>query len=290
MVAAWNTPHPDPIAPLGRNLCDELFGQHPWDFIQAPAPNPSEKPQWRTVTDYPLRPRVLWASVGKTPTNSSAFASIAKPATACSTSMPRAPTATQKAIAQIRAALETLGIVRTLLIRSSHSGGLHLYIPLPEPVKTFDLAVALHECLTAQGFQFTNGQLEQFPNVKTYGNEKIIHYNGHRLPLQPGTGSCLLDDDLNPISDRLADFLHQWQQAASQQDLRRTAPRPQNRSRQPPQTRQKTAPSQPPQSSLANKTSKPKSTTAGAALARPTTCSKPLPATATSSWACKTTP
>jgi hypothetical protein len=60
MVAAWNTPHPDPIAPLGRRLC-EIFGQHPWDFIQAPNPGPHSATQWKTITDYPLRPRVLWA-------------------------------------------------------------------------------------------------------------------------------------------------------------------------------------------------------------------------------------
>jgi hypothetical protein len=217
MVAAWNTPHPEPISPLGRHLCD-IFGQHPWDFIQAIAPNPSDKPQWRTVTDYPLRPRVLWAKwqdpdqlIGVRFNSQTRYGLLDIDA--------KSAYCNAEAIAQIRAALETIGIVRTLLIRSSHSGGLHLYIPLPEPIKTFDLAVALHECLTAQGFQFTHGQLEQFPNVKTYGNERIIHYNGHRLPLQPHTSSCLLDNDLNPTSDKLDRFLHQWQQAASQQDL-----------------------------------------------------------------------
>jgi hypothetical protein len=245
MVAAWNTPHPDPIAPLGRRLC-EIFGQHPWDFIQAPAPAPGDKPQWKTVTDYPLRPRVLWAKwqdpdqlIGVRFNSQTRYGLLDIDA--------ESPYCNPESLAEIRAALETIGIVRTLLIRSSHSGGLHLYIPLPEPIKTFDLAVALHECLTAQGFQFTNGQLEQFPNVKTYGNERIIHYNGHRLPLQPNTSSCLLDDDLNPTSDRLRRLPAPV--AASRLPTRpqRTAPRPQNRSRQPPQTQQKTAPLQPPQ-------------------------------------------
>jgi hypothetical protein len=217
MVAAWNTPHPDPIAPLGRRLC-EIFGQHPWDFIQAPAPTPGDKPHWKTITDYPLRPRVLWAK-WQDPDQLIGVRFNAQTRYGLLDIDAESPYCNPESLAEIRAALETIGIVRTLLIRSSHSGGLHLYIPLPEPIKTFDLAVALHECLTAQGFQFTNGQLEQFPNVKTYGNERIIHYNGHRLPLQPNTNSCLLDNDLNPTSDRLTDFLHQWQQAASQQDL-----------------------------------------------------------------------
>jgi hypothetical protein len=33
-------------------------------------------------------------------------------------------------VAEIRAALETIGITRTVLTRSSWNGGLHLYIPL----------------------------------------------------------------------------------------------------------------------------------------------------------------
>jgi hypothetical protein len=195
-----------------RNLRPAPLGLHP-----SPGPGP-RRTQWKTITDYPLRPRVLWAKwqdpdqlIGVRFNSQTRYGLLDIDA--------ESPYCNPESLAEIRAALETIGIVRTLLIRSSHSGGLHLYIPLPEPIKTFDLAVALHECLTAQGFQFTNGQLEQFPNVKTYGNERIIHYNGHRLPLQPHTNSCLLDNDLNPTSDRLTDFLHQWQQAASQQDL-----------------------------------------------------------------------
>ncbi|MEO0988978.1 MAG: hypothetical protein AAFY20_26075, partial [Cyanobacteria bacterium J06639_14] len=113
----------------------------------------------------------------------------------------------------------TIGITRTLLLRSSHSNGLHLYMPLAEPVKTFDLAVALHECLKAQEFEIAKGQLEIFPNVKTYGVERIILYNGHRLPLQPVTGSCLLDDNLNPMSDSLAQFFGLWDGAVAHQDM-----------------------------------------------------------------------
>jgi hypothetical protein len=226
MVAAWNTPHPDPIAPLGRRLC-EIFGQHPWDFIQAPNPGPHSATQWKTITDYPLRPRVLWAK-WQDPDQLIGVRFNAQTRYGLLDIDAESPYCNPESLAEIRAALETIGIVRTLLIRSSHSCGLHLYIPLPEPIKTFDLAVALYECLTAQGFQFQNGQLEQFPNVKTYGNERIIHYNGHRLPLQPNTGSCLLDDDLNPTSEglrpalggqRLETFFRQWDIAASQQDL-----------------------------------------------------------------------
>ncbi|MGB3518570.1 MAG: hypothetical protein WBA43_19085, partial [Elainellaceae cyanobacterium] len=126
---------------------------------------------------------------------------------------------TAEGVAQIRAALETIGITRTLLLRSSWSGGLHLYIPFAELVNTFNLAVALKECLKAQGFRLKAGQLEIFPNVKAYGVETFIEYMGHRLPLQPGSGSCLLDDALNPIGDSLARFFWLWDGAAGHQDM-----------------------------------------------------------------------
>jgi hypothetical protein len=47
----------------------------------------------------------------------------------------------------MRAALETIGICRTILIRSSWSEGLHLYIPLSSTVPTFGLAKAIKLCL-----------------------------------------------------------------------------------------------------------------------------------------------
>jgi hypothetical protein len=217
MVASFHPPKPIPADPLGQRL-HELFGRNLWDFIEAPAPNPSEKPQWRTVTHYQMRPRILWQRwqdpdtlIGVRFESQTRYGLLDIDA--------GSPYCNAESIAVIRAALETLGITRTLLLRSSHSNGLHLYLPLPEPVKTFDLAVALEACLTVQDFQLTNGKLEIFPNPKPYGVEKIIHYNGHRLPLQPGTGSYLLDDDLNPTSDQLDLFFWLWDGAASHQDI-----------------------------------------------------------------------
>jgi hypothetical protein len=193
-------PPAPPVSILGQQL-HRLFGQQPWDFLEAPAPIPGQKPQWRTVTTYPLKPRILWQRwqdpeilIGVRFDSHTRYGLVDIDV--------NSPYCHPQAIAQIRAALETIGLVRTLLIRSSHSGGLHLYLPLPELVKTFDLAVALHHCLSAQGFAIASGTLEIFPNPKPYGVEKIIHYNGHRLPLQPGSGSCLLDEELNPIGDR----------------------------------------------------------------------------------------
>ncbi len=124
------------------------------------------------------------------------------------------------AIQTIKAALETIGIYRTVLIRSSWSEGLHLYIPLPAAVSTFGLACALKQCLEAQGLAVSQGKLEIFPNCKTYAKPgTFIEYNAHRLPLQPASGSCLLDDDYHPISQDLGRFFEVWDIAAAGQDL-----------------------------------------------------------------------
>lgn len=216
MVTSFHPRDPLPGSVTGQRLC-EIFS-HLWDFIQAEIPSDGEKPQWWTVSDYPLRPRVLWQLwqslddlIGVRFGQTTSYALLDIDATS--------PYCNADAIAEIRAALETIGIARTILIRSSNSGGMHLYIPLANALKTFDLAVALHECLKAQGFQLTNGMLEIFPNVKPYGTGgQLTNYNAHRLPLQPGTGSCLLDDALNPTGESLEYFFSLWDTAAVCQD------------------------------------------------------------------------
>lgn len=207
-----------PADPVGQRLC-ETFGFYLWNCIRAELPNDATaKPAWQTITKYELRPRVLWNDWQDANTligvrfgheTTYGLLDIDAGSDYCSAA----------AIAQIRGALETIGITRTVLIRSSWSGGLHLYLPLPEVVNTFNLAVALHECLQAQGFRLKAGQLEVFPNIKAYGIKTFIDYNAHRLPLQPASGSCLLDDDLNPIGNSLARFFWLWDGAASHQDM-----------------------------------------------------------------------
>jgi hypothetical protein len=209
---------PLPGEPNGKRLC-EIFGTYRWQFIEAAVPeDATQKPQWQTITKYPLRPRVLWrlwrdakTLIGVRFGRTTSYALIDLDTGGCYYS--------PEALAQVRAALETIGITRTLLVRSSWSGGFHLYIPLPEAVNTFNLAVALNECLKAQGLQIKSGQLEIFPNVKAFGVKAFIEYNAHRLPLQPGSGSCLLDDALQPVTDNLAQFLWVWDGVAQAQDM-----------------------------------------------------------------------
>ncbi len=207
-----------PADPLGQRLC-EIFGRYLWNCIRAELPDDATaKPAWQTITKYELRPRVLWNDwqdaqvlIGVRFAHETFYGLLDIDAGSdyCS----------PEGVADLRAALETIGITRTILTRSSWSGGLHLYLPFPDPVNTFNLAVALKECLKSQGFRLRPGQLEIFPNVKAYGVQTVIEYNAHRLPLQSASGSCLLDDDLNPIGDNLSRFFWLWDGATGHQDM-----------------------------------------------------------------------
>ncbi|MEL6159912.1 MAG: hypothetical protein AAFR18_11890 [Cyanobacteria bacterium J06627_32] len=109
-------------------------------------------------------------------------------------------------------AMESLGLCRYLLIRSSVSGGLHIYFPLAEPVSSWGIACAAHAALTAAGISIAGGICELFPNKKAFNAE----HNGHRLPLQQG--SFILDDDFRCIGNNKAVFLQQWQHCGAGQD------------------------------------------------------------------------
>ena len=109
-------------------------------------------------------------------------------------------------------AMEALGLCRYLIVRSSSSGGIHIYFPLAEPVSAWGLACAAHAALTAAGVRVVGGTCELFPNKKAFNAE----HNGHRLPLQQG--SFLLDDDFRCIDNDKAAFLVQWQHCAARQD------------------------------------------------------------------------
>lgn len=206
---------------FGQRIC-QIFGRYRWQTIEAQAPDDATaKPNWKTVKNYPLRPRSLWLKwqdakqlVGVRFGNVTQYAVIDIDA--------GSPYRSPEALRHIRAALETIGLTRTLLTRSSWNGGLHLYIPLPEDVPTFDLAIALKQCLQSQGFTLKQGQLETFPNVKSFGKYWIgqfSEYNAHRLPLQPGSGSVLLNDDFQPIGSDLQRFFWSWDTCTQAQDM-----------------------------------------------------------------------
>ncbi|MBW4444272.1 MAG: hypothetical protein KME10_24205 [Plectolyngbya sp. WJT66-NPBG17] len=206
-----------PHDPLGQRLC-ETFSY----FWQTLVGINESDPQWETITKYPLRPRVLWQwwkdstkLVGVRFGNQTLYGLID-----IDLLSRYHPAQDPKALSTIRLALETIGIYRTVLIRSSFSGGLHLYIPLPYTVPTFGLASALKQCLESQGFSLDPGQLEIYPNTKSYAlSGEFVEYNGHRLPMQPRSGAVLLDDDCSPLSQDLGRFFTAWDWAAQGQSL-----------------------------------------------------------------------
>lgn len=199
-----------PKHPHGARLA-ELF-PYRWNWLEAT--NQGTAPDWKTVDKYPLKPRLMWTRwqdaatiVGVRFGSSTRYALLDIDAHSQYIDL----------VPNLQMALETIGITRTIPLRSSWSGGIHLYIPLPQAYPTFSVACALRQCLEAQGFAIAPGQLEVFPNEKPYGRSwmgEFYEYNGHRLPLQPHTGSCLLDSDLQPCGSEMSLFLALWDNAA----------------------------------------------------------------------------
>ncbi len=224
-----------PSDPLAQRL-SSIFLKNRWDFIYAQVPDPEQpvqkeldwqtehlklKPEWKTERRYPMKSRVLyhrWADpteiLGVRFDHTTEYGLLD-----IDVESQYHPRQNPNAIAELQIALETIGITRTFLVRSSWSDGLHLYFPLNGVVNTFNLAVAIKFCLQTQGFEVKEGQLEIFPNDKSYGVVTKILYKGHRLPLQPETGSWLLDDDLQGISNQLSDLFRIWDIASIGQDM-----------------------------------------------------------------------
>jgi hypothetical protein len=209
---------PMPRDPLGVKLC-QIFAYR-WMSLEGTTDDATD-PNWRTVKNYPLRPRALWQKwldpkflVGLRFGQETEYAVIDVDKLS--------KFLNADGIEAIRDALETIGIVRTILIRSSWSGGLHLYCPLPAKVKTFDLACAIKYAFEAQELHLEAGQLEVFPNVKAFAKGwlgEFSEYNGHRLPLQPGSGGVMLTDDFQPAGADLERFLSSWKFCAAAQDM-----------------------------------------------------------------------
>ena len=87
----------------------------------------------------------------------------------------------QQALDQLRHVLCDAGIKETVVYRSSHSDGWHLYIFFDEPLLSTDLREQLVALLQLNGFKLAKGTLEVFPAP---GDGSIGQ--GLRLPLQPG--------------------------------------------------------------------------------------------------------
>lgn len=201
------------------DTADRFLGyfSHPWKHIYAKAA--PGKVEWFTAK-YFLHPRLLWTRytdpnwiIGLRFGSETRYAMLDIDA-----GSQYHPNHNPGRLKELLGALETIGLCRWVAVRSSDSGGIHVYYPLPKAVPTFGLACAIAERLTEAGHKIADGQLEVFPNVKTYNRHKPTDYNGHRLPLQ--AGGLLLDENFEPHSDSLKTFLDWADSTATNQDLK----------------------------------------------------------------------
>jgi hypothetical protein len=140
------------------------------------------------------------------------------------------PSNDPQAYARLLLTLENIGCIYPVTIRSSHSGGIHIYYFFPRPVPTFRIAALIRVTLINAKFPIKNGQIEIFPNTKAYSEDqkKPSYYKAHRVPLQPDSGACLLDEwgdeiisfaNLTP-EGQLGTFLAQAKKSAQSNDLK----------------------------------------------------------------------
>ena len=207
-----------------REFVGKLFVKyfnHGWSYIYAVMPKEEKGAKWYTKKGYPLDLRNLWSlykNKGKllglrfgADTNYFLF------------DFDRwgeyHPCENEEKFKEVLGILEEIGLCRPIVIRSSDSGGLHVYYFLPRHVHSFTLAATIERVLADRGHFLQKGHLEVFPNPKPYNKSRITNFNGHRLPLQPKSGSYLLDFDYEPVSADIGVFLKQAEFTSSLQDM-----------------------------------------------------------------------
>ena len=189
---------------------------HRFDYLFAPHPSPGESPSWQTESRHSLSDRLLIQGaflygIRHGPKTSYALLDI-------DSGSPYHPKRDPIAFYRLRTALESLGLVADLLLTSSNSGGIHIYLPIDGKVVSWKLGTAIAAVLENTGFKVVPGWLEVFPNRKPYAADgSKTRFNGHRLPLQHG--SYLLNENLEPTHSSHEAFCRQWDFAAKRNTL-----------------------------------------------------------------------
>ncbi|XGV94252.1 MAG: hypothetical protein ACAF41_00115 (plasmid) [Leptolyngbya sp. BL-A-14] len=187
---------------------------HRFDFIYAEHPDPGDRPDWKTEDRHPLSDRLLQEGAylygvrfGKQTDYLMLDIDLGSL---------YHPHRDRFAIARLLAALEPLGLVETIAVTSSYSGGIHLYLPFQKVQETWAIAHVVSTLLANAGFKLKPGQLELFPNPKPYSEAPSL-YTAHRLPLQ--AGSYLLNRDFQPIYGEQTIFVQRWQFAQHRNEI-----------------------------------------------------------------------
>jgi len=179
---------------------------HRYDYLWSEHPNPVERPDWQTESRHPLSDRLLQEGAylyGVRFGKQTDYLMLDIDADSL-----YHPHRDRLAISRLLAALEPLGLVETVAVTSSYSGGIHLYLPFQTAQETWAIAQVVSTLLANAGFKLKPGQLELFPNPKPYSEAPSL-YAGHRLPLQ--AGSYLLNRDFQPIYGEQTTFVQRWQ-------------------------------------------------------------------------------
>jgi hypothetical protein len=100
--------------------------------------------------------------------------------------------------------LSDIGLEFPIFIQSSNKGefnnGLHIIYFTEKEVNTRNLADLVCDWLNLNGFVIRDGDLEIFP---TSGNGTNCKFKAVRLPLQPDSGSWILDSNLLPYNNTI---------------------------------------------------------------------------------------
>ena len=197
--------------PEGEAFLD-LF-PHRWDFIHTAHAHGMGRVQWRTESRHTLSDRLIlegakYYGVRFGPDTAYAMIDI-------DSGSAYHPSNDKFAIQRIMDALEPLGLIHSITITSSKSGGLHLYFPFPVELSTWKTSEAIDLTLRAAGFEIKGGELEIFPNLRSGGS---VLYAAHRLPLQDPK-SWILNSDFQPIYTTRSQFVNQWLFCSSQNNI-----------------------------------------------------------------------
>ena len=71
-------------------------------------------------------------------------------------------------IEPVKNALAEIGLIRALEFQSSFSTGMHLWYPLPEAKKSWELANAIGDACRVKNLEIKNGVLELRPNRRNF--------------------------------------------------------------------------------------------------------------------------
>ena len=207
-----------PVSPVVTKLLK--FFSHHWDFILK-----REGESWYTETRYILNPR-NFESYWQDPKISLGLRFASQTKFGCldlDKNSANNPLVNPKRYRKLIKALRKIGIKRIVLIRSSSNRGVHLFFFLPEGVNSFDLACALFRVLSENCFEIKAGQLEIFPNTKRYKKkgEGFSLFNGLRVPMQPESGSVLLDPKtFEPLPGGADEFVELMNSSCDRQDFK----------------------------------------------------------------------